>query len=96
MDLKEPDLLECASARHSPASAPARSASTPTTRDERVEQRAGREILFRRAVGRVSQPPILMIDVLEHVADDSEAGLREMEVDTDQGGTFPLMTTNAE
>lgn len=57
---------------------------------------AGREILFRRAVGRVSQPLILMIDVLEHVADDSEAGLREMQVDTDQGGTCPLMTRNAE
>jgi len=34
--------------------------------------------------------------VLEHVADDSEAGLREMQIDTDQGGRCPLMTTNTE
>jgi Methyltransferase domain len=42
----------------------------PNYPEERIEREGEREIEFRRSVERVTQPLILMIDVLEHVEDD--------------------------
>lgn len=43
----------------------------PNYAQERSERRGGGELRFRRAVEAVGQRLILMIDVLEHVADDA-------------------------
>jgi hypothetical protein len=42
----------------------------PNYAEEHDEDRRGRKIAFRRSVERVTQPLILMTDVLEHVPDD--------------------------
>lgn len=65
----------------------------PNYREERTERRAGGEILFRRAVARVSQPLILMIDVLEHVADD--CGLLRSYAERAAAGTLVLISVPA-
>jgi hypothetical protein len=65
----------------------------PNYADERDERRAGKEILFRRAVARVSQPLILMIDVLEHVADD--CGLLRSYAERAAAGTLVLISVPA-
>jgi 2-polyprenyl-3-methyl-5-hydroxy-6-metoxy-1,4-benzoquinol methylase len=65
----------------------------PNYPEERVEPRAGKEIQFRRAVAQVSQPLILMIDVLEHVADD--CGLLRSYAERAAAGTLVLISVPA-
>jgi len=65
----------------------------PNYPEERIEQRSGRQILFRRAVQRVSQPLILMIDVLEHVSDD--CGLLRSYAERAPAGALVLISVPA-
>jgi Methyltransferase domain len=65
----------------------------PNYPHERVERRSDKEILFRRAVAGVTQPLILMIDVLEHVADDCD--LLRSYADRAPGGALVLISVPA-
>jgi Methyltransferase domain len=65
----------------------------PNYTQEHVEHRRGKEIAFRRSVERVTQPLILMIDVLEHVPDDG--ALLRSYTDRAPAGTLVLVSVPA-
>jgi Methyltransferase domain len=65
----------------------------PNYPEERIEREGEREIEFRRSVERVTQPLILMIDVLEHVKDDG--ALLRSYTDPAPAGTLVLISVPA-
>jgi hypothetical protein len=65
----------------------------PNYAREHGEERGGRTLRFRRAVDQVGQRLILMIDVLEHVADD--AGLLRSYARRAAPGTLVLISVPA-